>query len=349
MWSACSVISFIFILQCLTISSQHTQNKKVEYPNLVVIITDEHNLRTLGCYRDLMKNNDEEAFVWGPGVKVNTPHLDLLAKEGALFGNFYSVAPVCTPSRASLMTGMYPKFTGAFENHLAMNSDAITFAEILQKKAGYHTGYVGKWHLNGDEKPGFGNYERPFGFHDIKYQFNRGHWKIIEEDEEGHINPYEWEEGNRNIKGKLELKEAYATDFLFERAFEYMTKRIDERHHFALVLSIPDPHGPNYIRAPYDTMFDHLNFKLPRTAVEAYHKQPANPGWASSINTNLEAADQIIENIENDKKWQQNMRNYFGMVKLIDDKVGKLMALLKKREQDENTIVVFTRCVLSVK
>jgi len=88
-------------------------------------------------------------------------------------------------------------------------------------------------------------------------------------------------------------------------------------------------------------MFNHFDFKLPMTGVAAYNKKPANPGW-SSIATELQRADEIIEDIENDEKWQTSFRNYFGMVKLIDDKVGELLSLLKERGQDENTIVVFT-------
>ena len=78
-------------------------------PNLIMILTDEHNLRTLGCYRDQLQG--EQAHIWGEGVQVDTPHLDRLAAEGALFTNYYTVAPLCTPSRASFMTGLYPTKT----------------------------------------------------------------------------------------------------------------------------------------------------------------------------------------------------------------------------------------------
>ena len=110
------------------------------------------------------------------------------------------------------------------------------------------------------------------------------------------------------------------------------------------MMSIPDPHGPNDVRPPYDTMFNETTFEMPRTAVAAYNKEPALPGWAA-IHTDLENADEIIAEIENDEKWQTNNRNYFGMVKLLDDKVGELMEHLKSSGLDNNTIVVFTRCV----
>lgn len=111
-------------------------------PNVIVIMTDEHNLRTLGCYRELMEQSQAE--VWGPGVKVETPHLDSIASKGVIFSNFYTVSPVCTPSRGSFMTGTYPSFNGATSNHAPLNADAITFAQILQDNLGYETSYMGK-------------------------------------------------------------------------------------------------------------------------------------------------------------------------------------------------------------
>jgi arylsulfatase A-like enzyme len=134
-----------------------------------MILTDEHNIRTLGCYRDILRG--EQSHVWGENVEVLTPNIDRLASEGAIFSNFYTVAPLCTPSRASFMTGLYPPKTGGSRvNHGRMDDDMITFAQILRDQRGYDTGYFGKWHLNGDAKPGWGNDERKFGFTDTTYQ-----------------------------------------------------------------------------------------------------------------------------------------------------------------------------------
>jgi Arylsulfatase A and related enzymes len=108
-----------------------------ERPNLVVVYTDEHNFRTIGAYRELLGKSLSE--LWGDGVVVETPNLDRLAHEGCMFTSFYTVAPLCTPSRASFMTGLYPKATGAWLNNNAMDPNMTTWAEILQQN-GYHTG-----------------------------------------------------------------------------------------------------------------------------------------------------------------------------------------------------------------
>jgi len=324
-------IQFILILFCIALQ----YNLADKPPNVVVIFTDEHNFRTLGCYRDQMDH--EQAFIWGKGVKVNTPNIDALAEEGALFTNFNVVAPLCTPSRASFMTGLYPWFTGAWKNHTPMNKGTVTWAEVLKKKAGHHTGYIGKWHLNGEAKPEFANFKRRFGFNDIKYMYNRGHWKFFEEGDEG-LNVFD-ATTFKQFQGREE--EHYATDFLFKKAQDFMRKQIKKEQHFALMLSIPDPHGPNDVREPYSTMFKRMKFKLPKTARAAYHKEPALPHW-STISTDIAIADQTIAAIEEDEKWQTRNQQYFGMVRLIDDKVGELMSFLKETGQDKNTIIVFT-------
>jgi arylsulfatase A-like enzyme len=83
--------------------------------NVLVIQTDEHNFRTLGCYRELMPK--EQAFIWGEGVKVDTPNIDWIAKNGAICNRYYATSPVCTPSRAALISGLYPQNTGAITNN----------------------------------------------------------------------------------------------------------------------------------------------------------------------------------------------------------------------------------------
>ena len=90
-------------------------------------------------------------------------------------------------------------------------------------------------------------------------------------------------------------------------------------------------------------MFDDMQFKLPDTAVAAYKRTPSLPSW-SAIQTDISIADQLIDAVESDENWQARMRNYFGMVKLIDDKVGEVLSFLKESGAEENTVVVFTRC-----
>ena len=123
-------------------------------PNVIIIQTDEHNLRTLGCYREQM--NEAQAFVWGKGNKVDTPNIDSLARDGLICTNYFASSPVCTPSRASWVSGLYPQATGSANNNLPLKDSIVTFAEVLRQR-GYATSYLGKWLVLWGEKAQSGN------------------------------------------------------------------------------------------------------------------------------------------------------------------------------------------------
>tara|TARA_B100000809_G_scaffold237914_1_gene258225 strand:+ start:16190 stop:17659 length:1470 start_codon:yes stop_codon:yes gene_type:complete len=317
----------LFIISCLLLTLQpvklKAQNNK--QPNLIVFLTDEHNLRTLGCYRKTM--SDEQAFQWGKNTFVTTPNIDTLAKEGALCTNFYASSPVCTPSRASFVSGFYPIATGSPVNDMPLNDTIITFGQTL-KENGYATSYVGKWHLDGDAKPGFAP-ERKFGFDDNRYMFNRGHWKGFDGKDEhvsflGKFNP---KKNKYQFDATTATEKTFATDFLFNRSLEIIER--DKEKPFCLMLSIPDPHGGDKVRPPYDTMYTHMKFEDPRTM----HQNSANvPKWV-----NIKGKKNVAKKIN-----QHGMAQYWGMVKCIDDNIGRVLTYLKDNNLEENTIVVFT-------
>jgi len=89
-----------------------------------------------------------QATGYGGDPNVKTPNVDALASRSINFANAVSVCPVCTPYRASLMTGRYPLSTGMFMNDLYLPGDELCMGEIF-KEAGYETAYIGKWHLDG--------------------------------------------------------------------------------------------------------------------------------------------------------------------------------------------------------
>lgn len=272
-------------------------------PNLLVIQTDEHNFRTLGAYRALLPK--EQAFIWGDGIKVDTPNLDWIAQHGAIADRFYATSPVCTPSRAALMTGRYPQNTGAIQNDRPMRDDMVTFAEVLRRN-GYATGYAGKWHLDGEARPGFAP-ERKFGWEDNRYMFNRGHYKNLAEDEKGP------RVGATDARGEPSYAlagadaKSFTTDFLTDRTIDFIRRH--KAGPFAWHLSLPDPHGPNTVRAPYDTMFFDLEFKRPQSA-----QSPGKnlPPYAATLAGGANKAQMSL---------------YFGMVKCIVNAMECSLAL----------------------
>lgn len=241
------------------------------------------------------------------------------------------------------MTGLYPAFTGASEqNHGVMDPSIKTWIQLLKEdKPDYVTSYLGKWHLDGELDPGWGDNGRPFGFDDNKYRFNRGHFKYVDEvngemmgykiDAEGSFTP-------------TELNEKFTTDYLMDRGIEFIEKAVENGDPFATIISIPDPHGPNDNRPYFRNLFKDRHFKIPNTAKYGMSFDPAAPGWNyfNLADVPLEEVDQYLANYENSNDWQVDMQQYFGMVKCIDTNIGKLLDKLDELGIDDDTIVVFT-------
>ncbi len=282
--------------------------------NLLVIMTDEHNFRTLGCYRRLLPKS--QALMWGPAV-VETPQLDWLAEEGAICTSFYATTPVCSPSRAALLSGRYPQNTPVVTNNIPLADDVVTFAELLLRR-GYATGYAGKWHLDGPGKPQWAP-RRKFGFQDNRFMFNRGHWKQLEITAAGPRVAARNQAGVPSYSVEGATQKSFTTDFLADRTVEFITAHRDQP--FCYMVSIPDPHGPDTVRAPYDTMYAEQTYTQPRSA----RKPTAGlPSWGRKAQGGYD------------------MARYYGMVKCIDDNVGKILAALRSQQLLERTIVVFT-------
>ncbi len=285
---------------------------QTQQPNIVIIHTDEHNFRTLGCYRECLQN--EQAFPWGKEAVVETPHIDRLAHQGVLFTRCYATSPVSSPSRASFMSGLYPQNNGVWTNDMVLSDAAVTFGESLRQN-GYATGYIGKLHINGKGRPEW-HPKRDFGFSDNRYMYNRGHWKKIEETAEGPT-------FRTDADVKSTDEQTFPTDYFTTQAIEFINRH--KEGPFCCMLCFPDPHSANLVRPPYDTMYSRIRFKEPATALTDTTGRPA---WSHGNNLK---ADQ-----------PEDMAQYFGMIKCIDDNVGRILDALKGAGILDNTIIIFT-------
>ncbi len=138
-----NTILIIFLLSFIISCS-----KKIERPNIVFVFADQWRAQSMG-------------YAGNPDVK--TPNLDKLALEGVCFSNAVSTSPVCTPYRAMLLTGKYVLKNGMFMNDVSLDPDSESFAKLFKRK-GYHTAYIGKWHLDGNGRSSFIPKERRQGF-----------------------------------------------------------------------------------------------------------------------------------------------------------------------------------------
>jgi arylsulfatase A-like enzyme len=185
-------------------------------PNVVYVFADQWR----GC---------ATGYAGDPDVK--TPNLDSLAAVSVNFVNAVSVCPVCTPYRASLLTGRYPTSTGMFLNDLYLPDEELCMGEIF-KGSGYETGYIGKWHVDGHGRSAFIPPERRQGF---------DYWKVAEcEHDYNHSHYYS---GNSSEMLYWEGYDAFAQT---RDAEQYINAYAKGERPFLLVLSYGPPHFPHY-------------------------------------------------------------------------------------------------------
>ena len=276
--------------------------RKKELPNLLIIHTDQLSSWAISAYAGRLTSTPNY-----DKILVETPNIDSIAKQGAILYNFFTNSAVCTPSRGCLVSGRYPHAHGAYRNNLEINRDEMTIARILQKN-GYETGYAGKWHLDGGPKPGWVKSDRSMGFADCRFMFNRGHWKKIVEQSQGNpkVSPYK-------VIGD---SETYTTDWLAGKTVEFI--EMSRTRPFFYMVSFPDPHTPFTVREPYMSMYDPEEMTVPNTFDE------------------LSAGGKGRDTLKVKKA------RYCGLVKCIDDNVGRILTSLRKKSILYDTIIVFT-------
>ncbi len=272
-------------------------------PNLLVIFTDQQNRWTLGTYG---------------GTLVETPHLDRLAEGGVRFDNFMANSAVCTPSRGCFMTGRYPHCHGAYHNDIELNRDEQTLARVLQG-AGHVTGYVGKWHLDGN--PGWIKPERAMGFQHTRYMSEFGFPKGVLEDEDGNVR------FDKDVN-----KGRYSTDWLTDKALDFLN--MGHENPFFLMVNYPDPHTPFTVRTPYSEMYDPADMPIPAT-----FRQEGLPSWAIDPE---EGCGSAHRGDDPEGELRKSKAMYCGMVKCIDDNIGRMLDCLREKGVLDSTIVVFT-------
>ena len=207
-----------FLLFFLTLSSA-TNLVAQEKPNVLYILVDQWRAQATGYAGD---------------VNAITPNLDKLANESINVRNAISGMPVCTPYRASLMTGRYPLSTGIFMNDVQLDTNATTIAKVF-KKANYNTGFVGKWHIDGQGRNSYIPPTRHQGFN---------YWKTLECTH--NYNNSAYYDGSSS---KKEFWQGYDALEQTKDVLNFLDKNANQEKPFFLMLSIGSPHDP-YQTAP---------------------------------------------------------------------------------------------------
>lgn len=313
-------------------------------PNIIVILADDLGYSDLGCY----------------GGEISTPHIDALAAGGVKFTQFYNSARCC-PSRASLMTGLYPTQAGIGDfttdkpdkhrgpGYLGrLRDDCVTMAEVL-KPAGYGCYYVGKWHMH----PETGPIKRGF---DEFYGFTRGH-----SHDQYDADYYLRLPASHAKEVDPPADEFYATDVFNQYAVEFIRQGQRSEKPWLLFLGHSAPHFP--VQAPaeradkYDAVYqrgwdvlrkerfermkklgliDGDRWSLPPRSIVPVDREDIANGFAGDPNPAWDSLD-----ADRQADLARRMAVFAAMVEGIDTGVGQIVDHLKQTDDLDNTLILF--------
>ncbi|WP_222867766.1 arylsulfatase [Sphingobacterium phlebotomi] len=300
-------------------------------PNIILIMADDMGYADLGCY----------------GSEIHTPNLDQLAGDGLQFRSFYN-ATRCCPSRAALLTGLYPHEAGMgkmvsnagstpkpgpYQGFL--NEQSVTLAEVL-KEAGYKTYMAGKWHVG--ERPEHWPRQRGFDHYFGLISGASSYFELVEEPRKRQMVHEDelWFPPTENF---------YMTDAFTDTALSFLEKhnRKEQDKPFFLYLAYTAPHWPLHALEEdierYDGMYDKGWEHIRRQRYERMQKLGIIDGRHK-----LSASPTEIprwESLDNPVAWADRMEVYAAMVDRMDQGIGRIVATLKKQGKLNNTLIVF--------
>lgn len=284
-------------------------------PNILFIQADQHRADCIGV------NGGGP-----PGALLQTPNLDQLARDGINFTHAFCPIPVCTPSRTSLLTGVWPLQHGCIMNPdteagRSMFSGLPTFSEILQA-AGYYLGYVGKWGVDPKRDP------TEFGFTDYVAERGYAQWRKAQNLPPkpatnrwfGEVDP--WITGDQS-----------ALAWGARETIGLLQKAAHQAQPFFIRWDPSEPHLPNVVPEPYASLYPPANIK-------------PWPSFPDPLEHKPYIQQQQLRTWHLDgwtwEQWAPIVARYLGEITLLDHQIGRVLAALDELGLSENTVVIYT-------
>jgi arylsulfatase A-like enzyme len=271
-------------------------------PNIVLLMTDQHKASATGFMGNKV---------------VQTPFFDSLARDGVVFDRAFAPSPICTPSRASMFTGVHPLVhdVTCHQNRVPYNLPQLS--ELLQN-AGYYTAVAGHYEPNRNLARGWHEQtefiERGILFDTFAAQKNAGRKDVG------------WSAGRLGNK----LSDGNST-LLTDRMIRMLDQIETASEPFFLHAAYNDPHPPYFAPPPYDELIDPADVELP-----SYLPADSCPPWQAIVREQLRSADATEADV------RKVLAVYYGMIAYADNEAKRLFDEMKKRNLLENTWVIFT-------
>lgn len=330
-------------------------------PNILLITSDQQHYSMLGSVNP----------------KLKTPNLDRLAAEGALCTRAYCPNPTCTPSRSSILTGMYPSHHGAWTLGTKLPETMPTLNDPLHDQ-GYQTALIGKAHFQPlASTPEYPSLEAPEKLHDLEFwkNYHSGfygfdHIELLRNHTaEQHVGQHYalWmeEKGLKDWRkyffppagrmpyrgmGRWKLPEEYHYNtWIAERTNAMLEEYSQKSQPFFLWASFPDPHYPQLVPAPWDRMYRPKDMQMQEFSFDEHDKNPPyyrevfkrHPNFAPYRETGF-GIHGLYRQPYHKRELQRQLAYAYGMVSFMDKYIGKILDKLRELDLEKDTIIVFT-------
>lgn len=255
--------------------------------------------------------------------EVQTPNIDQLAADGTYFPNAVVTTSLCSPSRATILTGLTTQNHGIVDNNNTTEEGLVFFPRYLQD-AGYETGFFGKWHMgegNDSPRPGFDRWVSFAG--------------------QGHYYPVSRSDGSNNVinvDGVHVEQQGYITDELTDYAVDWLENQRDPSKPFFMYLSHKAVHS-NAVPAPrHRNQYSETEFALPETVEITEDYTNGKPMWVKNQRNSWHGIDFFYAS---DRKMTDYLRDYYGALSSVDESVGRLRKRLQMAGLDQDTVIIF--------